>query len=384
MKNKNTFKKIVGKLHLWLGLASGLIVFVVALTGCIFAFSEEITNALRKDVMYVQPETKMLPVSVLWENTQQKIGKDEQLSWVNIYNAPDKSWIFYTFKEDEEAVTYFSHIIYYKAIYVNPYNGQILRIYDEETDFFQVIKMLHWSLLLETRYGQPIVGYGTLAFVVLLLSGLVLWWPKNKAARKQRLAFQWKNTTQWRRKNYDLHNVLGFYVGSLATILAVTGLVWAFQWVQMLVYVVASLSVTPPDFTPAKSVVSRTSTINPLDIAAQMTRTRHATANGFQIRPATPEDTASVIGVYVQQKDGLYYHSHSLEYDRYTGKLLKERRHEDKNFGEKLVTANYDIHVGAILGIWGKILAFVASAICASLPLTGFMIWWARTNKTKK
>ena len=53
-------------------------------------------------------------------------------------------------------------------------------------------------------------------------------WPRNKAARKQR--FTLKRGAHWRRKNYDLHNVLGFYMTAIALILAFTGLVWGFQW----------------------------------------------------------------------------------------------------------------------------------------------------------
>uniref|UniRef100_UPI00356902EA PepSY domain-containing protein n=1 Tax=Lutibacter sp. TaxID=1925666 RepID=UPI00356902EA len=85
----------------------------------------------------------------------------------------------------------------------------------------------------------------------------------------------------------------------------------------------------------------------------------------------------------IQQYDGLYYVNHSLQFDQYSGKLLKERNHKNKNFGEKIINANYDIHVGAILGIPGKIIAFIASLICASLPLTGFLIWIGRKRKNK-
>jgi uncharacterized iron-regulated membrane protein len=49
--------------------------------------------------------------------------------------------------------------------------------------------------------------------------------------------------------------------------------------------------------------------------------------------------------------------------------------------GESISAMNYDIHVGAVLGIPGKILAFLASLIAASLPVTGFYIWWGRRNK---
>jgi uncharacterized iron-regulated membrane protein len=52
------------------------------------------------------------------------------------------------------------------------------------------------------------------------------------------------------------------------------------------------------------------------------------------------------------------------------------------NNGEKAAAVNYDLHVGSILGLPGKILAFFASLIAASLPLSGFYIWWGRKNKT--
>lgn len=376
---KMNFKKIIGKIHLWLGLSSGLIVFIIAITGCIYVFSDEFTNSFRKNDMYVQPQEKTLELNQLWESTQEQIGSTFQLSWVNVYNNPTKSYIFYAYKSNENAITYFENIEYYKSIYVNPYTGKILNIYNEELDFFNIVKMLHWSLLLKTEYGQPIVGYSTIIFVIMLISGFILWWPKNKKSRKQRFSFQWKNTTRWKRKNYDLHNILGFYIGSVAIIIALTGLVWAFSWFQAIVYVVGAGTTTPPDFSRATSSYIEISKPKAFEIALKTTKEKYTDSNGFRITPA--KDSTDIINVYIQQYDGLYYVNHGLQFDQYSGKLLKERKHQNKNFGEKIINANYDIHVGAILGMPGKIIAFIASLICASLPLTGFLIWIGRKRK---
>ncbi len=51
---------------------------------------------------------------------------------------------------------------------------------------------------------------------------------------------------------------------------------------------------------------------------------------------------------------------------------------------DKIARMNYDIHVGAVLGLAGKILAFSASLIAASLPVTGFYIWWGKKHKKVK
>lgn len=45
---------------------------------------------------------------------------------------------------------------------------------------------------------------------------------------------------------------------------------------------------------------------------------------------------------------------------------------------------NYDLHVGSILGLPGKILAFFGALIGASLPVTGFLVWWGKRKKKKK
>ncbi|WP_306349696.1 PepSY-associated TM helix domain-containing protein [Flavobacterium sp. '19STA2R22 D10 B1'] len=384
MKKKKNIKQWIGKIHLWLGLLSGLIVLILSITGCIYVFSQEITGMIRKEAMYVPAVAeKTIPISQLWQSTQAKVGTKIELSNVSVYNNPKKSWVFHCYKGNENAYTYFGSIEYYQSIYVDPYTGKVLGMYDEEMDFFNIVKFIHWSLLMETSIGQPIIGWSTFIFVIMLITGIVLWWPKNKSARKQRFAFQWKKTTQWKRKNYDLHNIFGFYISVIALIIAFTGMVWAFTWFQAIVYVAGSGTVTPPDIKKVTSIITPTTTTIAIDTAFIQIKEKHKDADAFQLSPAAANDKTGTISAYIQQKEGVYYIAHMLQFDQYTGKLLLERKHDEKNFGEKLITANYDIHVGAILGIPGKIMAFIASFICGMLPVTGFLIWYGRKFKKK-
>lgn len=381
-KKKSAFKKFIGKIHLWLGLTSGLIVLFLSVTGCLYVFSQEITEWLRHDEMYVK-ETKenKLPVSQLWKTTQQTIGTDKPISNVITYNSPEKAFVFNVYHKNEESdsIFYFDTIDQFYSVYVDPYTGKVLGIYDEKSDFFHIVKMLHWSFLLKTEIGQPIVGWATFIFVFMLITGIILWWPKNKAARKQRFSFKWKDSTKWRRKNYDVHNILGFYISTIAIIIAFTGMVFSFFWFKALVYIATSGTTVYPDIKKETSLISKGNKEAALDKAYFMVKERHDTANAYRFTP--PAESTGVINVYIQQNPGVYYKAHNMQFNQYTGELLLERTHNDKNFGEKVVTANYDIHVGAILGIPGKIIAFIASFICGMLPVTGFMIWWGRRNK---
>lgn len=47
----------------------------------------------------------------------------------------------------------------------------------------------------------------------------------------------------------------------------------------------------------------------------------------------------------------------------------------------KLNDLNYDIHVGQALGLTGKVMAFLASLVCASLPVTALVIWLGKRRK---
>jgi uncharacterized iron-regulated membrane protein len=379
---KKGIKYWVGKAHLWLGLASGLIVLLLSVTGCIYVFSVEITAMLRQDDIYVQEvKQEKLPLSSLWKQTQNTIGADKAITTARVFNNPKKAVLFTCYKSgDKDAILYFDSIDQYYNIYTDPYTGKVLGIYDEELDFFHIIKMLHWSLLLNAPIGQQIIGWGTFIFVVMLITGIVLWWPKNKAARKQRFWFKWKDTTKWRRKNYDLHNIFGFYVATVAIIIAFTGMVWAFTWFQSLVYVAGSLSTTPPEQLVAQSKFGEVSDKDAAFNKAIATSMKmHSDADAFSL--GKPADSLAAIDVYVGQYPDVYYVAHQIKFDQYTGNLLAQRKHNEKNFGEKLITANYDIHVGAILGLPGKIIAFIASFICGMLPVSGFLIWYGRTYK---
>jgi uncharacterized iron-regulated membrane protein len=378
-----TFKKAVGKIHLWLGLASGLVVFIVALTGCIYTFQKEISERLHPDLYFVPPpdDHEKLPLSFLQHEAQAMLGKDKPINFIVAYNDPVRAWEFSAYKEGpEDALTYFDALEYYKVVRVNPYTGKITGTTDYKYEFFNVVKYLHWSLLLSTKYGQPIVGIGTLIFVILLITGLILWWPKkwNKANFNKSFKIKWK--AKFKRLNYDLHNVPGFYSLFFVLLLSLSGMVWAFRWFQSAVYVVSSLSVTPPKEEVFKSGISHEiDAAHAIDVAFTTAASLSPGAKRIGISPAYGPDAA--ITIYAYKGREIYYDYDELSFDQHSGRLLGRQDWSKKNNGEKIIGMNYDIHVGAALGLPGKIVAFIASFIAASLPVTGFLIWWGRRNK---
>ncbi|MDD2792146.1 MAG: PepSY-associated TM helix domain-containing protein [Sediminibacterium sp.] len=363
-------KKIIVKIHLWLGLMSGLVIVLLGITGCILAFEVEIRNAT-EPFRQVEPRQKayLLP-------SQLKSIADQQLQFGKAlgieYPGRNKAAIASYYNEEQ-----------YELLFMNPYTGEVLKYKNMNKDFFRIVLDGHFYLWLPHSVGQPVVASATLIFLLMLISGLILWWPRNKAARKQRFSIKW--SAKWRRKNYDLHQVLGFYITWIAVFIAITGLVFGFEWFARSAYWVSSGGETLAEHKhPVSDSTQPRNTFNMADhLWEQHLDTVQPNESIGVYFAATQSDPVDVV---VNHLPGTYYRSDYFHYDQYTGKELVAEdsyggRYEDASTADKLVRMNYDIHVGAIWGITGKLLAFFASLIAASLPITGFCIWWGRKRK---
>ncbi len=370
-----TLKKAIRKLHLWLGLSSGLVVFLLGITGCLLAFQREI-ETVTLPFQYVKPQAKAYLLPSQLHRIATAALPDKKAHSIT-YGSADKAAVVTFYNGDPE---------YYYLAYLNPYTGEVLRVKDMSKDVFRIILDGHFNLWLPPRIGKPIVASATLVFVVLMITGLILWWPKNKAARKQRFTIKWN--AKWRRLNYDLHNVLGFYMSWAAIFIAITGLVWGFEWVSRSVYWVSSGGKSQVAF---YEPVSKTK--SPLTAAA-IPAVDGVYAKLRQSAPAAatwevhfPENDSTAIEGAANPDAGTYWKTDYRYYDPNTLEEVPVTHvfglFRNASAADKIARMNYDLHVGAVLGLPGKLIAFLASLLAASLPVTGFYMWWGRRYKKK-
>jgi uncharacterized iron-regulated membrane protein len=370
---KMNLKKGIGKIHLWLGLSSGIIVFILAITGCLYAFQEEIQN-ITEEYRFVEKQNAPFLLPSQLEQIARKELPGKSLHAIK-YNGAEKS---------AEAIFFHFEPTYYHIVYLNPYSGKVLETANMDEGFFRFILDGHFYLWLPNEIGQIVVASATLIFLVLLLSGLYLWYPRNKNATKQRFKFKWKESTKWKRKNYDLHNITGFYVLLIALIFAITGLVWGFQWFAYSYYTVigGEKSLVYEDPISTKKTAHP---IKPLDKIWLIMRKEYPQAKSIEVHP--PENDSTAIAANANPEEGTYWKTDYRYFDQYT---LKEKevkhiygKYDNAATADKLMRMNYDIHTGAVFGLTGKIFAFLISLLIASLPISGFYIWWGRNKKKK-
>ncbi|NTD97021.1 PepSY domain-containing protein [Agrobacterium tumefaciens] len=383
----STFTKVNKWLHLWLGLGSGLIVLVVCITGCIWVFNEEITGILQPETKVAKQDKPVITPSQLTAIAA-NLYPDKKPSYANYQQGRAINLNLKGAKEEGRRGGGTN-------LTINPYTGEVISkvVHKKgEVDFFRFILNGHRFLWLPYAIGRPIVNYGTLIFVVLLITGLIWWYPKkwNKSTRDKSFKIKWG--ASFKRVNLDLHNVLGFYSLIFLLFIALTGMVYGISWYSEGLYWVTSGGDKLGEFDRLESDSLQTGKFytpeKAMDLAWNAVIKKHPKSEGFYYTFPDTTKAKATINITVYPTKGQFYNNQSYTFDQHTLQELKGKGvysvpYEASGFGGKLRKMNYDIHVGSILGFPGKVLAFLATLIGASLPITGFLIWYGRKFKKK-
>src|SRR5690606_26914640 len=97
----------------------------------------------------------------------------------------------------------------------------------------------------------------TLLYIILMISGIILWYPRRRKHLRQRLTVKWGASPK--RLNYDLHNVFGFYMSWLAIFIILSGLILSYDWLKTSAYWIATGGETPVQQAPVKRELSGSS-----------------------------------------------------------------------------------------------------------------------------
>jgi uncharacterized iron-regulated membrane protein len=347
------FKKAIRQIHLWLGLATGLIVFIVSITGFLYTFEKEIRDFTQKEYLHVPVQDKpFIGLKSIIESYQHlepkqkitviKINKDEPNATVQVSNKKRKTYYF------------------------NPYNATLVN--QRGSDWLNIVLGLHQDLLLGD-VGEFIQGWSVVIFLLILITGLILWFPNQRRLVKQSLRIKWSGS--FKRVNFDLHQVLGFYASIFLLVMAFSGTYFAFEGSKEAVNFVTGSKLRKGDevLNTAKKIDSTTIPTR-YNTIYESTNSKYpgATSVTFSVRK-TGELRLRLV---YPNKWATARNQNTFFFDGKTGQLLRTKLY------------NYDLHTGAFFGLPGKIIWSIASLIGASLPITGFLIWWKKGKKKSK
>lgn len=410
--NFATLRAFFYRLHLWLGVASGLILFIVCLSGTLYVFREEVRRLVAPELFYVEATAEQrlsaddLVAKVEAANPGKKVGSltlpesPTRTVAVVLNDAPPKNGEKAGAKPEKGKSGKGGGKKRGETVYVNPYDGEILGGKTPVDDFFGFLMRLHRWLCLPTEIGRPIVGVATIIYVVISLTGFVLWLPRTAAAWRRKSTWKTALSVRVRRGGrpllFDLHNALGFYTLLPALILATTGLCWSFGWYRDAVGAVLGEApfkaknekpeeIGLPDGSPQPASLE--------DLIAKHNKLDPGAGDVTISLPQDPETTATTIqkgpvggffALAVKNKTQWNRPDATVvPVERY-GETVEVERFADKPFGAKIASSIKALHLGEITGLSSKILAFVVCLIATSFPATGVALWVGKLRARNK
>jgi uncharacterized iron-regulated membrane protein len=280
-------------------------------------------------------------------------------------------------------------------VYVHPQTLQVLKVQNEDTRPMMIVFRLHGELLMGDR-GSLIVELAASWAIVLLLTGLYLWWPRQSARLAGVLFVRVRQGQRifWR----DLHAVTGLWVSLFALFLLFSGLPWAKSWGVYLQKARAlSGTVTLPDWSTGRSseLAKRQARNHPEAPAHDMAHMGPMAGGQGSYEPldrivtaAVPYHLAWPVLIAPPMHPGAPWTAKSdsqnrtlrdtLTFDPATGALIHRENFSQNPLIDRIVETGVAAHEGQLFGLANQLLGLFTAIGLILLSISAVVLWWRR------
>jgi len=350
------------KLHRWTALALGLPLAVVALLGASLIVLKPLDRWMNAELFSV-PAGPSAPD--LLERTRQQLRAEF---------GPTVSFVLRPPREAGESLRAAVRGPWEGFVYLDPRDAHELGRRGEREGAFNFVFELHSSLLMNDA-GKPLLAVLALTYVVLLVGGLVLWWPK-----RWRQAFALALDRGLLRGLFDLHRTGGAVLGLLIAVPVVTG---AYMAWKPLGQALTSLSGQAPLAPPKVKVVDPALPPLPLDALVATAAARFDAAPVGYI--ALPAGSAKPVRVRLMLPDDPHPNGlTSVWMHPQTGAVLRADRWNELDAGARANSIMYPLHTGELGGLALETLNALLGLALAALGITGLWLWWLKRGQGRR
>ena len=358
-------------------------VLLQATTGAIYLFNPEIDPIGHSEKYYVDPVGE--PVSY---DEQLKTVREQfpgrTVARADIYPDSQRSTAFLFRDEKAGPVT----------AYVDPYSGAYLGSIEEKKRPTELMKRVHGTLFMGSP-GSFIVELGASWTLVMIVTGIYLWWPRGRFHFLGTLIprFGARGRIFWK----DLHKAAGIWFAVFVVGFIVTGLPWALILGEtLLAGFQRAIGQTSPGFValqpphhehgnshePGISHTANASDKKQTIPLQKVVDYAKAKGTGNPIRISLPQGRPE--GVYtVMKMAARTWDRHAVALDRYTGEVVGKKEWSDKPIIPKIVATGVDLHEGRFFGRANQIINLIVAMSLIFMAMTGFVMWWKRRPKGK-
>jgi len=352
------------KLHRWTALSLGWLLAVAALLGGLLTVAKPLDQWLHPALFVQTASSDTGPVKL--EPVRQTLAREF---------GPSASFTFRPPRLAQDTLRVFVRGPWEGTVYFEPATGQERGRRGEHEGFYNLLFELHSSLLLGDT-GKAALSTAALAYLALLVSGLVLWWP---ARWPPSLRVRWDGNTM--RSVFDLHSVGGALLGVLMAVSVASGAYMAWPPLRTLVSnVVGQTPGRPPAVPAAANRGKAAPTLDQL-VARAQDLFPGAMVGYVQV----PAQASKPVRVRLKLADDPHPNGlTSVWLDPNNGEALAVHRWDRLDAGHAAVSVIYPLHTGELGGSPLITVVGLLGLALGSLGLSGVWLWWKRRRPSTR
>ena len=356
--------RTVWRLHFYAGLFVVPVVLLLAVTGGIYLFKPHLEPILYQGVWFTQAQKTPLSIDQQLDRAQDA-HPQKRFTGIQLFSNPARTTEFSAKQKGQT-----------QLIYVDPYTGAVTGQINRDQMFMRRVRNLHGELMLGT-IGSAIVELAACWTVVLLASGLFLWWPRGKSKWSGVL---WPRFGSGKRIFWkDVHAVVAVYSSIIVFTLVMTGLPWSNVWGGAFKRTLAATGQAQPPaasrrpmFQSARSSGETISVSRILEIAA-----KHGMTGDLSIK--LPQGKKGAYSLSQRPLD--LSQQRFIHLDQYTGTVLSKATWADFPIGGAAQTIGIRLHQGELFGTANLVIMLLACIALVIIAISGIMMWWVRRPK---
>ncbi len=237
-------RPVIFWLHLVAGVVAGVIIAIMSFTGAALAFEKEIIAWAERDVRRVSPpaDAKRLPLEDLLARVREQ-QPDARPSGITVLADPAAAVLVSLGRTN--------------AFHVNPYTGTVQPQGAAGVREFMRL-MIEWHRFLAVQgdnrpTGKAITGACNIAFLVLALTGLFLWWPRNWTNAAVRAVALLNFKLRGKARDFNWHNAIGLWSAPVLIVVTLTAMPISYRWAADLIFKLTGTEPPPPGAGPGMS-----------------------------------------------------------------------------------------------------------------------------------
>jgi uncharacterized iron-regulated membrane protein len=365
-----TVRKVIFWCHLCAGVIAGIIILIMSITGLLLTYEKQITYWADTRSYSVKPPSEIaarLPFETLLAKMRENQPALPSIVTVrSVVSAP-------------AAIVYGRD----RTIYVNPYTGEVLGEGSQRVrSFFHVVTDWHRWLGASgdnRSIARAVTGACNLIFLFIVISGFYMWWPRRWTWGSIRNVIWFKRGLPGKARDFNWHNVIGFWCAIPLLIVVLSATVISYQWASNLVYRLAGE--TPPaprgvggqsTAAPQRSEVSPFNSFSDLDSLWARAEQQVPGWQSISLRLPASANAPALFTIDLGNP-GEPHKRAQLTLDR-TGKIISWEPFSNYSAGRRIRSILRFAHTGEVAGMAGQTIAGIASAGGTMLVLTGLAL----------